>query len=62
MMKIFNNLNSSDWILRATFFCQFLLICWHSDPNIFAGPDPGSQNVSDPTDSDPDPKPVSNAQ
>ena len=26
------------------------------DPNIFADPDPGSQNLANPTDPDPDPK------
>ena len=26
------------------------------DPHIFADPDPGSQNLADPTDPDPDPK------
>ena len=26
------------------------------DPHIFAGPDPGSQNLTDPSDSHPDPK------
>ena len=27
------------------------------DPHIFADPDPGSQNLADPTDPDPDPDP-----
>ena len=43
------------------FFLQFLvdilpLGSGSVDPHIFADPDPGSQNLADPTDPDPDPK------
>ena len=45
------------WILRVNFFLQFLvdilpLESGSVDPHIFADPDPGSQNLTDP---DPDP-------
>ena len=38
------------WVLRVTFFLQFLV-----DPHIFADLDldPGCQNLADPTDPDP---------
>ena len=43
------------------FFFQFLidilpLGSGSVEPHIFADPDPGSQNLADPTDRDPDPK------
>ena len=48
------------WVLRVNFFLQFLVdilpLGYGSvDPYIFADPDPdpGSQNLADPTDSDP---------
>ena len=46
------------WILRVKFFLQFLvdilpLGTGSVDPHIFADPDPGSQNLADPTDPDP---------
>ena len=50
------------WGLRVKFvFLQFLvdilpLGSGSVDPHIFADPDPGSQNLADPTDPDPDPK------
>ena len=37
-------------------FCSFWLIFYPLDPHIFADPYPGSQNLADPTDPDPDPK------
>ena len=42
-------------------FLQFLvdilpLVSGSVDPHIFVDPDPGSQNLADPTDPDPDPK------
>ena len=51
------------WVLRVTFFLQFLIDILPPgsgsvDPHIFADPDPdpGSQNLADPTDPDQDPK------
>ena len=46
------------WILRVKIFLQFLvdilpLGSGSVDPHIFADPDPGSQNLADPTDLDP---------
>ena len=48
------------WVLRVKFFFQFLidillLGSGSVDPHIFADPDPdpGSQNLADPTDPDP---------
>ena len=47
------------WVLRVTFFVlQFLVDILplgpgSGDPHIFADPDPGSQNLADPTDPDP---------
>ena len=43
------------------FFLQFLIDILPRgsgsvNPHIFAHPDPGSQNLADPTDPDPDPK------
>ena len=37
-------------------FLQFLVDILPLDPHIFADPDPGSQNLTDSTDMDPDPK------
>ena len=55
--------NSSDLGFEVKFFfCSFWLI-FHPygsgsvDPHIFADPDPGSQNLADPTDPDPKPGP-----
>ena len=44
--------------MRVNFFLQFLvdilpLGSGSVDPHIFADPDPGSQNLADPTDPDP---------
>ena len=52
---------SSDFGFRSKkgFFCSFWLIFYPAlgsgsvDPHIFADPDPGSQNLADPTDPDP---------
>ena len=46
---------SSDLVLgvKKYFFCSFWLIFYPLDPDIFAHPDPGSQNLADPKDSDP---------
>ena len=50
---------AQTWVLRVKFiFLQFLvdilpLGSGFVDPHIFADPDPGSQNLADPTDSDP---------
>ena len=50
------------WVLRVNFFLlQFLvdILAFGSesvDPHIFSDPDPGSQNLADPTNPDPDPK------
>ena len=47
------------WVLRVTFFfMQFLvntlpLRSGSMDPHIFADPDPGTENLADPTDPDP---------
>ena len=46
------------WVLRVNFFLQFLvdilpLRSGSVDLQIFADPDPGSQNLADPTDPDP---------
>ena len=47
------------WVLRVIFLLlQFLvdilpLGSGSADPHIFADPDPGSQNLADPTDPDP---------
>ena len=45
------------WVLRVNFFWQFLvdilsLGSGSVDPHIFADPDPGSQNLGDPKQSD----------
>ena len=60
---IFYFFNSSDLCLESKIFflLQFLvdilpLGSGSVDPHIFADPDPGSQNLADPTDPDPDPK------
>ena len=53
-MRIFiiSFFKSSDLSLgvKSLFFCRFWLIFYPLDP------DPGSQNLTDPTDPDPDPK------
>ena len=47
------------WVLRVNFLLlQFLvdflpLVSGSVEPHIFADPDPGSQNLADPTDPDP---------
>ena len=38
------------------FFLQFWVGSGSVDPHIFAEPDPGSQNLADPTDPEPDSK------
>ena len=50
------------WALRPKIFLQFFvdiltLGSGSVDPHIFVDPDPGSQNVVDPTDPHPDPDP-----
>ena len=50
------------WVLKVNFFLlQFLVDIFplgsgSVDPHIFPDPDPGSQNLADPTDPDPGPK------
>ena len=56
-IKYNNFFNSSDLSFESKifFFFSFWLIFCPLDPHIFADPDPdpGSQNLSDPTDPDP---------
>ena len=61
-MFIISFFNSSDLSFESNFFFfQFLvdilpLGSGSVDPHIFADPDPGSQNLGDPTAPDPGPK------
>ena len=60
-MRKFYNLSFfskvQGWVLGVKFFLQFLvdflpLGSGSVDPHIFPDPDPGSQNLADPTDPD----------
>ena len=49
------------WVLRVIFLLQFLVHIFLFDPAGSVDPDPGNQNIADPTGLDPDPKHCLNA-
>ena len=60
-LSFFLKRSDLGFMSNKVFFLQFLvdflpLRFGSVDPHIFAGPDPGSQNLAHPTDPDPDPK------